>query len=407
MRTILCLADAEKGHAFLRAVKERGFKVILLTREGLRHGDWPWQAIDQLHTVHDLNVPRHLMDFTLWLARREKIDVVVGLDEFDTTRAAAIREMLRVPGMSLTDSLRWRDKLAMREVAHAAGVAVPEFVPFQNEAQIVEFLGRTKGPWLVKPRMLAGSLNIRKYSTASEVRAAFERLGSEAVDYLLEVFIPGPLYHVDGIVDGGRVKFVQAHKYGRPLFEVAHGGGVFTSANVERGSATDTALKTAHDKVTAALGMQRGVTHAEFIEGADGKFYFVETAARVGGAHLSDLIEQTSGLNLWREWGILSALAPNEPYTLPATKLTHGGLALCLAKQKKPDYSTFPDPEIALRIEHEHHAGLVVRTTSAARAEEMIRGYVQRFTSEFLATLPVVEKGVGIEGPYIRQLFMN
>ena len=34
-----------------------------------------------------------------------------------------------------------------------------------------------------------------------------------------------------------------------------------------------------------ALHMKRGATHAEYIKGdADGKFYFLETAARVGGA---------------------------------------------------------------------------------------------------------------------------
>ena len=52
----------------------------------------------------------------------------------------------------------------------------------------------------------------------------------------------------------------------------------------------------------AAFGLVRGVSHTEFIRAVDGQVYFLETASRVGGAHLSDLIEAATGLNLWEEW---------------------------------------------------------------------------------------------------------
>lgn len=404
-RTILCLADAEKGQAFLRAIKERGFRVILLTRDGLKNADWPRECIDELHTIHELNRSQELTDFVLWLARDRQIDAVVGLDEFDMTRAAALRELLRLPGMPLSRTLHWRDKLSQRQLCQEAGIPVPPFVSFYTRSAVKHFLETVPGPWLVKPRLLAGSLGIRKYETWQEVGGAFERLGGESVDYVLEQFIPGPLYHVDGIVDGGKVLWAQAHKYGRPLLEVAQNGGVFTSCTVQRGSATEKALLDVHARMVNALGLDRGVTHAEFIEDAQGRFVFVETACRVGGAHLSDLIEKTSGVNLWREWARLTALAPDERYTLPPVRAEHGGLLLCLARQKQPDYSGYADPEVRMRIEHDHHAGLVVATGTAARAEEMIAGYVKRFESEFLAVLPAVETGVGIDGPSVRALF--
>ena len=41
-----------------------------------------------------------------------------------------------------------------------------------------------------------------------------------------------------------------------------------------------------------AMGLLRGVSHTEFIKSkADGKFYFLETSARVGGANLAELVE--------------------------------------------------------------------------------------------------------------------
>jgi hypothetical protein len=401
--TILCLADAEKGQAFIRQIKEDGYKVILLTRDGLRDADWPRDHIDEIHTIYDFNRTKDMMDFAIWLGRRQRIDKV-GLDEYDTTRAAEIRELYRLTGMTLSETFRWRDKLAMRSVSSSKGVPNPPFVGFYNQQAVAEFLDSVPGPWLVKPRTLAGSLGIRKYENAQEVKAVFERLGRESVDFVLEQFIAGDLYHVDGIVDGGQIRFVQSHRYGRPLLQVAHDGGVFTSATIDRNGAKNKELLRLHAEVVRALGMDRGVTHAEFIEGTDGRFVFVEIACRVGGAHLYDLIEATSGINLWREWARVIGLAPDAPYVLPPVKTHHGGLALCLSRQETPDFAGYPDPEISLRIQRKHHAGLVVTTPTPERAQELITSYSQRFTQDFLAVLPAAETGVGIEGPSIRGL---
>ena len=57
----------------------------------------------------------------------------------------------------------------------------------------------------------------------------------------------------------------------------------------------------------AALGMEYGAFHSEFIRGDDGELCFLETAARVGGASIDMLVEHASGLNLWAEWAHLEA----------------------------------------------------------------------------------------------------
>jgi hypothetical protein len=405
--TILCLADQVKGQAFLQQIKHEGYRVILLTRDEIAGGDWPRESIDEIHSIYDFNQSRTLLDFVIRLARERRIDKVVGLDEYDTTRAAEIRELFLLGGMPLSTTFRFRDKLAMRHLALGAGIPVPDFVGFENRAAVHQFLQKCPGPWLVKPRTLAGSLGIRQYARADEVRGVFDHLGGESVDFLLEKFIEGDLYHVDGIVDGGRIHFAQAHRYGRPLLRVAHEGGVFTSFTVDRTSQKAKSVLAAHTAVVAALGLERGVTHAEFIEDSRGRFVFVEIACRVGGAHLSDLIEKTCGLNLWREWARLMALGEGEHYVLPPVREEHGGLALCLARQATPDLSTFTDPEIAMKIQRKHHAGIIVTTRTTERAHDLIQGYQDRFTKEFLAVLPAAETGVGNEGPKIRGLIRH
>jgi biotin carboxylase len=141
------------------------------------------------------------------------------------------------------------------------------------------------------------------------------------------------------------------------------------------------------------LGFVRGVTHAEFLKAdSDGKFYFIEVAARVGGAFISDVIEAATGINLWREWARLEVGAGKEPYELPAHKREYAAVILSLARQEHPDTAAYNDPEIVQRISKYHHAGLILKAAISARLQELIASYADRFQQDFLATQPVPDK---------------
>jgi len=139
--------------------------------------------------------------------------------------------------------------------------------------------------------------------------------------------------------------------------------------------------------------MVRGVTHAEFLKArADGRFYFIEIAARVGGAYISDVVEQSTGVNLWREWARLEVGAGKNPYALPPVRRDYAGVILSLARQEQPDTSAYDDPEIVQRVEKYHHAGFLVKSERAERVRELLEAYSGRFTADFLATQPVPDK---------------
>jgi biotin carboxylase len=137
----------------------------------------------------------------------------------------------------------------------------------------------------------------------------------------------------------------------------------------------------------------RGVTHAEFLKShADGKVYFIEVAARVGGAYISDIVEAASGINLWREWARLEVAGGKTPYQLPAVRRDYAGIILSLARQENPDTSAYNDPEIIYRVNKYHHAGLIVKSNSAERVDQLLASYGPRFAHDFLATQPVPDK---------------
>jgi len=391
--SILCVSSYEKGQEFLRTCKAMGCRVYLLTVEKLRDADWPREAIDEMFFMPEELPTPELINAVSYAARTRPLDRIVALDEFDMENVSALREHLRIPGMGLTTVRYFRDKLAMRARAKEAGVPVPEFVAVLNYDAMREFMSRVPPPWLLKPRAQASGIGMKKISQAEGLWPWLERLGDKQSFYLLEQFIPGSVYHVDSVVSERAVLFAEPHAYGAPPLDTSHLGGVFTTRTLPRDGSDAQALLALNRQVLEELGFVRGVTHAEFLKShADGKWYFLEVAARVGGAYIANVIEAATGVNLWREWARLEIGAGKEPYRLPPATQNYAGVILSLARQEYPDTSAYADPEIVYRVKKFHHAGLILQSPSQPRIEELLESYGKRFAADFLATQPVPEK---------------
>jgi biotin carboxylase len=228
---------------------------------------------------------------------------------------------MRIPGMGVTTSAYYRDKLAMRTSARESGFLVPEFCRVLNYDELREYIDRVPPPWLLKPRSEASALGIRKIEEPEQLWRALDELGDRQSNFLLEQFVPGDIFHVDSVVSNCEVVFSVVHQYGRPPLQVMHDGGVFTTRTVDRGSRDWMELTRFNAGLAPSFGMVRGVTHAEYIRAhADGRYYFLEIAARVGGAFISDLVQVSTGVNLWREWARLEVcFLRGQQYVQPET----------------------------------------------------------------------------------------
>ncbi len=390
--TFLCITTYEKGQEFMRQCKRSGCRVLLLTAEKLRNADWPRDVLDDTYYLPDEIPLEDIVKAVTHLARNEKLDRIVALDEFDMETAATLREHLRIPGMGLTTMRYFRDKLAMRMRALDRHVRVPDFVPVVNHADIRYYLDHVPGPWVLKPRQEASAIGIKKFSTPDELWPLLEQLADKQSSYLVEKFLPGDVYHVDSIVSENEIVFANVSKYGKPPMNVAH-GGVFTTFTVPRESEDDTALRVINRDLIGALGLLRGVSHAEFIRAdADRHFYFLECAARVGGAYINEMVETATGINLWREWARIEVAGGDGSYKLPKVREEYAGVILSLAKQEDPDTSAYNDPEIFVRIKKHHHAGLVLKSSEPNRIPVLLENYAQRFAKEFMAVEPPRDK---------------
>ncbi len=392
-KTVLVIASYEKGHDFLRACKDLGWKVVLITSESLKHEHrFPAEAIDELFYMRDVDKkwdPAESLRAISYLARTRVFDRIVPLDYFDLEIAAMLREHLRIPGMGETTTRYFRDKLAMRVRAQSLGIRVPEFVHLLNDAQIAEFIERVPAPWMVKPRSSAGAIGIKRAHAKEDLHAILDKLGDERAGFLLERYVPGEVFHVDSLVRDGKILFQRASRYGKPPLDVSHDGDVFTSRILPPGTDDSRALYEMNAQVLSGLRLVRGSSHTEFIRGKDdGQLYFLETSARVGGAHLADMIEAATGLNPWREWAKIELAGETGPYELPPSRDEYAGIVVSLARHEHPDYSTFADPEVVWRLDKKHHVGVIVRSPSPARVDELVNKYVDQIRRDLHAAHP-------------------
>ncbi len=398
-QTVLCLAGYFKGNDFIRECKRQGCRIILLTRERLRDEEWPRDCLDHIITVPDHAETETYIHAVSEIARSQKPDLVVALEESDVITAARIREHLCLPGLAATQARSFRDKLWMRFKAEEVGITQPEFVSLLNYGEVGEYLERVPPPWVVKPRADASSIGIKRLDGAGEVWRLKDRLDAReslrerSSSYLLERFIRGDVFHVDSLVCAGEVIFAGVDCYGSPPLKIVQEGGVSTSFTLRYDSDERRELLEINRALLTGFGLVRGAAHAEFIRNAlDGHFYFLEVAARVGGAYTAETLEAASGVNLWREWARIETSDTEHPYQLPPVRREYGGIAVSLARQESPDTAAYDDPEIVHRISKPWHVGLVVRSPAHERVIELLEQYRQRFERDFTATAPQQER---------------
>jgi len=396
---VVCLATYFKGVDFIRECKSRGCQVVLITKEKMLGEDWPRESLDDLIALPNDAGPDMFIHLVSLLARQTKIDRIVALEEFDVIIAAQIREHFCLSGMSSATARLFRDKLAMGAKAKEAGIHVPDFVSLMNHNEVRDFVDQVPPPWVIKPRLDVSAIGIKKGQEPGDVWRAIdeldrrERIRERSPYHLLSRFISGDVFHVDSLVSNARVIFAGANKYGRPPMEVAHRGGAYISHTIPRGTDDEKRLFAINRKLVKTLGLERGAAHAEFIRStADGEFYFLEVAARVGGAYIADVLEAASGVSLWREWAKLELGDNSAGRKLSPPRKDYAGIVLSLAKQEYPDTSSYDDPEVAYWVKKKHHVGLIVRSKKLERVQELLTQYAIRFAEDFEAVLPPLER---------------
>ncbi|WP_342627774.1 hypothetical protein AAC691_16995 [Nguyenibacter vanlangensis] len=223
----------------------------------------------------------------------------VGLiDESLMEIAAELRLFLGVEGIDPDLALRFRDKTVMKAILAEAGVRVPSYLHNVERSGVGDLLAR-HGRVVLKERKGFGSRGV----TFIDDLNAFDVWAARTRDpeiFEAEEFISAPLYNVNTIVIGGKIRFT-AVIYNEPgMADVDFSSGApFVSYVLPEGEQQDRFVAYA-EQVRAGLGLENGVMHLECFYKSKDEIVFCEVAARPGGGGVMRLIESQFGINMAR-----------------------------------------------------------------------------------------------------------
>ena len=237
------------------------------------------------------------------LARHARIDMIECLWEPYMVLAARLREELGLPGLTVTQTVPFRDKERMKQLLDAAGLRTPWHTEARTVADVWAAAERVGYPLIVKPIDGAGSADTYRAGSAAELDAILPMI-RHVPQVSVEEFIDGEEFTYDTICAGGQVLFENICQYHpRPLITVMHEWispvtvalRDLDAPGLQGGRALGTS-------VIRALGFADGFTHMEWYRKADGEVVFGEIGARPPGARTVDVMNYATDADLFTAW---------------------------------------------------------------------------------------------------------
>lgn len=294
---------------FTRGLAESGARVYGV-------GDQPTEALPGLvkRSLSEYLQVRSLWDSAAVISdlqrrlRGHTIDRIECLWEPGIMLAAELRRHFGLPGLTVEQAHRFRDKEAMKQALDTAGIRTPRHVAVDSIAGCWEAAEEIGFPIILKPIAGAGSADTYRVQSADELRAVLPRL-RHVPTVSVEEFVDGEEYTFDTITIDGRIAYYNIAWY-RPRPLVARSNEWISPQVIALRDVDDpmfaAAIKMGHD-VIEVLEFGSGFTHMEWYRKADGEVVFGEIGARPPGAHQVDQMKYACDFDVFRAWG--SAIA--------------------------------------------------------------------------------------------------
>jgi biotin carboxylase len=235
--------------------------------------------------------------------RGRNVDLVETLWEPTVLVAARLREAIGTPGLTVEQTVPFRDKGRMKEVVEAAGIRTPRSARSTTAAGCRDAVERIGFPAIIKPIAGAGSLDTYRIESDADLDAALPRL-RHVDEVSVEEFIDGEEFTYDTVCSAGAISFYNIAEY-RPRPLVGKQIEWISQQVITHRDPDHPALaggKSMGEAVLAAMGFESGFTHMEWYLTSSGEVVFGEIGARAPGARLTDLMNYSCDIDLFTGW---------------------------------------------------------------------------------------------------------
>ncbi|MEH2079516.1 MAG: ATP-grasp domain-containing protein [Nostoc sp.] len=232
------------------------------------------------------------------IAKFGKIEKIIAPSESDLIIAANLRTKFTVPGIQESQVQFFRDKVAMKTKVKQGGVTVPEFIDCEDEIKTLKFAEKIGYPVILKPKDGSGSEGVNLLHNQEGLAIFLKKIN--IANYECEQFIPGTIFHVDGLVSHQEIIFSSVSKYLNTCLDFNDGkalGSVMIDDELLRKKIVEFT-----QKVLATLELNNSAFHLEIILKDELEPVFLEIGARVGGGGIPFLHKDIYEINLVQDW---------------------------------------------------------------------------------------------------------
>jgi len=289
---------------FTRGLAEVGARVFGV-------GDQPQAGLDPelKRSLHAYLAVQNLWDedqtarkIREWV-KGQTIDRVECLWEPGMILAAKVRASLGVPGMTVEQTVPFRDKVEMKKVLDAAGIRTPRHARVRSQKECWEAAERFGFPLIIKPISGAGSADTYPLHEAADLETALKKMGHVA-EATVEEFVVGEEHTYDTVCANGDILYENVAWYRPTPLAAKLEEWISAQATCVR-DLDQPEIAVGRDlgrRVLKALGFETGFTHMEWFRTASGEAVFGEIGARPPGARLVHVMNYTSDADLFRGW---------------------------------------------------------------------------------------------------------
>ena len=289
---------------FVRGLAQVGAKVLGVGDQPLT--SMPAEAREALSDYLQVgsfgDEPRVVDEVRRWL-RGRAIARVECMWERLMYLAARLREAFAVPGMSMEQTLVFRDKERMKQAVERAGLRVPRHGRARSKLEAWAAVEHTGFPAVIKPIDGAGSKDTFRCGDRTEFEQVLQRT-AHVPEISVEEYIDGEELTFDTVCANGRILFENVSWYRPKPMILAQNEWISMQNIVLRDLNTDLprpGVELGH-AVLRALDFQTGFTHMEWFRTPQGEAVFCEIGGRPPGARLVHAMNYSCDIDLFRGW---------------------------------------------------------------------------------------------------------
>ena len=288
---LIAATTGYQTRAFGEAAERLGVELVFAT-DRCHQLDDPWR---------DGAIPVSFHDDAAFLeaigeaARHRPVHGVLAVGDRPAVFAALACEALGLPGHPPAAARASGNKLETRRRFAAAGLPGPAFCEVMLDSALDAVRPGFEFPCVVKPLALSGSRGVIRADDPGTLHAALERVqrllsradirerrypSDDRV--VLEAFIPGREYAVEGVVEDGTLRVLAVFDKPNPLDGPFFEESIYVTPSAQS-AAEQRRMEQAVADAVGALGLRHGPVHAECRVNEVGVFVLEVAARPIGG----------------------------------------------------------------------------------------------------------------------------